>query len=373
MFNHTTKNNITIKTKNGDEFNIDKHHNIKEFINETILIYGGTGSGKTVMIKYIMDEIRDEVPMFCVFSNSEKDNNNFTEKIPKLLIYNNITIKNLENILQRQNRVMSIYKKANNKQTLMSILQKLNDAESLSKISLIENKTDEIINNLNNKQNFKTAEIMKEKRNETILKFMKDRIYCMMSKRRHVYPNSFTDNEKIAAKFVKCNPNLCIVFDDCTDELEMISKSCRVKRGDMYSGKQLIEILFYRSRHKKITNIVGIHSIVGVGPSLRKNAHEYIFCDRGTTTSFLADKKNGISKDMVLKIEQLVPIFYKTGSYNKLLVRGTFHGNEIKSIQAKKIQLRQLCSKEIWDFCEEIEKKNDGDDDENENLIKEYL
>lgn len=110
------------------KFNLDK---IAE--GSIINVIGKRGSGKSVFIEDLMLFFKNMFPVVTVVSTTDQLNNTFGKHIPAMLIHDNYSSELIENILNRQRRVIEYNKQHPTKQVNPNLLLILDDIQGTTK------------------------------------------------------------------------------------------------------------------------------------------------------------------------------------------------------------------------------------------------
>jgi len=107
FYGNENVNKMALKKISLNELNIDiirpNSESIKSNLGGTKLtIIGKPGSGKSVLIKYLLWSKRHLIPAGVVISGSEESNRFYSKMFPKLFIYDRYKKEVIENVKQRQ-------------------------------------------------------------------------------------------------------------------------------------------------------------------------------------------------------------------------------------------------------------------------------
>lgn len=244
--------------------------NHESIINRSILLFGGSNTGKTVLIRDILYNLREHVPMCHVFCPTNDYNGSYTNMIPKALIKRDLVVRELEEIVQKQRKRSELYKKVNNINILKSIAFKLDiDHKIKKKYFIMENYYEELLKK--DKDN-KYTDKLKKMHEETTIKFFKDEINKLYETNKDSV--ELTESEQNTIKYLNFNPKMVIVMDDCTSDAKQWGKST------------VLNELFYQGRHYNITTVISLHNDTALPPGIRKNAFINIFTEAQPARGF---------------------------------------------------------------------------------------
>ena len=115
-------------------------------INRSTLIFGTSSTGKTVLIRDILFNLKDQIPMCHVFCPTNDYNEAYTNMVPKTLIRKELVVSELEDLVKKQRGRSELYKKVNNLINLKNIAFKLDlDHKIKKKYFIIENYYEKIL------------------------------------------------------------------------------------------------------------------------------------------------------------------------------------------------------------------------------------
>jgi ABC-type glutathione transport system ATPase component len=109
---------------------------VKNYLDKTTLIFGGSGSGKTTMIEEIMYDARNHIPIYLVIApitSSEP----YKRKLPHSCIKEDLTKKKIIQIWERQTKITEVYKVANDLNILAQLFDMCAGYESKILVSAV--------------------------------------------------------------------------------------------------------------------------------------------------------------------------------------------------------------------------------------------
>ncbi len=267
-------NNITMASEVQQELLEEFPITYEKFLDRLTCIYGGSSSGKSVIIRNILKELQQHADEIIVICPSDPVNETYSKNglVKKPLIHYKLTAKLVETIWARQEMKAAVYARANNMAVLESLFMKLNMPEVqkiLNKAKMIKKATIDQIQ----EQYLDKAKVEKEKEiiDEKFTNFFKLIYHKHISENKEKLSDvqSLTADEKFSVKYIDFNPRLVLVLDDCTSDFtEKEIKRCAAFKE-----------LFFRGRHAKITTLIACHDDKNLESDLRKNA----FCNVFTT------------------------------------------------------------------------------------------
>lgn len=309
-------NNKNLYTNKGvkiPELNISP----KSYIDKTIVIYGPTKTGKTVITKNIMKYLSDYIDQILIISPTEPSNKSYEGFVdPPLIhykIYNSDDSKNdwkiqafnfLESIWKRQEMMASIYTNTN----------KLENLKALFKY-VVPHIKDEANQNINNvKSKLKNAKIQINKKytedgireenikkinnifTDVIIQIYKKYIYIDY---KNIWESDLTDDERYTLQYIYFNPRLLLIFDDCAAQLKP------------FFSKEIFRKLFYQNRHSYITLILCCQDDTDLPANLRKNAFINFYTEPVVCLSNFERSSNKYSKNIKQYINDIISVIFK--------------------------------------------------------------
>jgi len=261
------------------------------FFNRTTLLFGRTDSGKTTIIDEIMKLVENYIGVVFIIAQSSVtvESSDYYGKVPSISIKNNIDTEWLEEFMNRQKGIATLYRVANNIKNLKMVFDfiKTNESSDLETICL--KKAQKYIDNINQNHQLDFAQ-KKEKVTsitKTKEKYLRE-LYKKYIRQNKVYlekKSSLSQDETCCINYLDLNPNVLLVYDDCAS---MFKKWCK--------DSPIIKEVFYNGRHSYITQIISAQDDKEIDSELRKNALVSIFTTSQAASSNFGRAANGFSK-----------------------------------------------------------------------------
>lgn len=337
--------------------------NYASFLNLTTILYGPSKSGKSVLIVDILYHLRNHVPMvFCV-SPTEPQNNTFKGIIPTAAVRVNTDPETLIPFLQelwsRQEIATAMYKKATDIEILEKLYKRVRTPDTdfkLKKINAVFDKTTSEINEkleaLKSAQS--TAAVAKQRENllrerdkikEEIkkLKITFFRSAIKDHKMSLMRDPSLSDDERYSLRYLKMNPNVVIIFDDCASQIKKIQ------------GTALFKNYVYMNRHVNVTTIIAAQDDTNIDTDIRKNAFQSIFCTAQVAHGYFNRGSNDFSREERKEIESINHTIFTNADHKKLVYsRGS--EDSVKYVEATKhLDSFSVGSDAFWEYCSKVE------------------
>lgn len=338
--------------------------NVLSILNRGIILYGPTETGKTVIMKDFLYMTKGVYPIVFAFSPTNSENHTYDSIIPKPLVFEELTLKQIKEIYIRQKTTTEIYNNANNLKTLHSLFLKVSNIRSklfLDKLlnfkdkalKEAEAKCETLIEKKNKKDEIE--EVFKDK----LIKFYKQVINPNYNKLQNMELNQ---EEKFALRYRYLNPHILIIFDDALTEIMGLLKESKKDKDE------IIKNFFFKGRHAKISHWYGFQDDNRLDSEIRKNAHISIFTDKPVALSYFRRSANGFSLVEQKKAEAVINTIFsdKSPDFAKLIYcrmdKTKFYYIVADEHDDSEVQ---MCSDLVKDYCNKISAKNGNFDTSN--------
>jgi energy-coupling factor transporter ATP-binding protein EcfA2 len=337
------------------------------FLNKSIILYGSSGSGKSMIMRDILYILKDHIPNIIVIAPTNHLNKSFDDIIPSQLIFPDVTEELIQNIFKRQKTVVKLYNMVNDINKLENIYNKISQLSD----NFIKNK---IINSYNQikykyEQNDELHIVEKKIKLKELEDVHKKSLIEFYKKIINRYRNQIMNNTNIQNKFddiefkiIKCiniNPNFLLILDDCAYNANVWSKYSEIKE------------IFMNGRHHKITFMISFQDDKLLDSGLRKNAFINIFTTEIVCNAFFQRSANNFTKQEKNRLSKLSSCIFndpklKDKNYKKLVYIKDKNPN-VYYILADYIENFKFGSEYLHNLCNKVKKKNDTNE-ENFNL-----
>jgi hypothetical protein len=325
-----------------------------------------TDSGKYTIIQEIMVLLKNYISNIIVFSPTNDSNNLYTNKIRKPGIFKKISMEVLEEINDRQKKVMQISSIANDMEIMKSIFLKTADERMKSISNCINRDAARYLQLASQKHQDPSIRRAEEDKIRTMRdKSLRD-LYklCIKSHEKELKKNtSLSDVEMIAVEFSGHSPDLLIIFDDCASFFKEHQK------------EPLIMDMFYNSRHDGLTSIFSFQGDKDIPPNLRRAAHTAIFTTPACAMAHFSTSSNGYDRITKKKVEKAINRIFRQEGDLQCFRKLAYLRNETEKIQAILAdKYDDFCMGGLWvrKFLQAIEPKSLASGS-NKALIKEIL
>lgn len=295
-------------------------------IDRTTVLYGPSKTGKTVIVKNIMDITRDHIEQVIVVAPTEPSNRSYDGYVDPSLIHYRMNLPDpkekrdteqkaalrfLVAIWNRQEMMAAIYTRANNLETLASLYTRLSGKDQKvgdAYVASLERKRRRVVDNVKRQyaqepgqRDTKVKEVDDKFKKMLVLvykKFLTPAVEHLWAKK------DLSEDERYSLQYLHFNPRLLLIFDDCAADLKP------------FFSKDIMRKLFYQNRHVFITVILCCQDDSDLIPNLRKNAFISIFTEAVVCTSNFNRATNNFPKSTKEYVADIVPDVYQ--GYRKL-------------------------------------------------------
>ena len=352
----------SIFTEDGDEIPLfSKNHSY--FLNKSIILYGSSGSGKSMIMRDILYILKEHIPNILVIAPTNHLNNSYDDIIPNQLIFPDVTEELIQNIFKRQKAVVKLHNMVNDISRLETIYNKIAQQSDnfikgklISSYHQIKNKYElnDDLHIVEKKIKLKELEDLHKK---SVIEFYKkiiNRYRTQIINNKSIQSN-FDETDFNIIKCVNINPNFLLILDDCGFNANVWSKYSEIKE------------IFMNGRHHKITFMISFQDDKLLDSGLRKNAFINIFTTEIVCNAFFQRSANNFTKQEKNKLAKLANCVFndpklKDKNYKKLVYIKDKNPN-VYFMLADYIELFKFGSDHLHNLCYQVKKKEDCTDD----------
>ncbi len=361
-----------------------------------IVFYGGTNSGKSVLVKELMEFINDHVSAFFVFCPTDAANGAYSssDTIKRPFIFSDIAPPEeptvtargrkkersledratdfLNRIIKRQEKAGETYGRVRNLETLAAVYEKLHRLSAGWFASREEYEAararfagEQRVLEATRSHYARTVDSVKRRYQDDRLADELSKMAgtfddwftcfyqkCLLEWRDVIWQNvSLTEEEKFVITYIGFNPNIVLVFDDCAAEMKGVFK------------REAFRKIFYQGRHLYITAFLVCQDDTDLGPELRKGAYMSFFTQPAMLRTFVGRPGNDKALAKVLS-EGAGRVF--EGHRKMFNFRSDPRGQYWYSYTAKPPRSRRFGPDPLRDFCDTIAPKGVVVDETNE-------
>lgn len=348
------------------------------YVDKTVVIYGPTKTGKTVITKNIMKIVSSYIEQILIVAPSEPSNRSYEGFVDSPFIHYKLyrdspgdsnlrgTKKDkwkeksqefLESIWKRQEMMASIYIRANNIKTLEQLINKTSKhikEEVSAIISNIQKKEKEACKQIEiaftgGLKDEKTSEIHEKFKNIVIQVYKK---YINIEYENLWNQEDLNEDCRCSLQYLSFNPRLLLIFDDCAAQLKPFFSS------------EIFRKLFYQNRHSFITLLICCQDDTDLPANLRKNTFVSFYTEPVVCLSNFERSSNKYSKQIKEFAEEATGIVFR--GFRKLaFMREDPERNFFYHVTFEYPKKFKFGSKAIRDLCNIIENKETHMDKEN--------
>lgn len=315
---------------------------IRTFINCSTVVYGPSGSGKSVVIKSIMEVLNGEVQQIIICSPTEPSNKTYDGVVEPVYIHTTLKLPEryrqeraaergkrkpprvnqklmylefIKALWQRQSALTEVYKQTQNIELLLRVYEHLPRRA--------REHTKELITELHNTRRKALDNIRRHHANPALERELDDKFKEMLAKvlkaeiiqhREDVWEtvaglaeSEARTQELFLLRNIGLNPNLLFVMDDSSHILKALGRD-----------PEWIPY-FYQNRHVRITTVIGAQDHTDIEKSLRKNAFNSILTTDVVAVSFF--EALGMAKAQRAMVEKdIIPTVFTAGHQHRKLV-----------------------------------------------------
>lgn len=290
------------------------------FIDRTTVLYGPSKTGKTVIVKNIMEQTHGHIEQILVVAPTEPSNRSYDGFVDPSLIHYRMhlpdptdkkdtepkaALRFLETVYKRQEMMAAIYTRANRPETLSAIYHRLTETERKTGdryIASLERKRRRVVDSIR-RQFARDPGRCDAKVKEVNEKFEK---MLVLVYKKFLTPNvdrlwrkkDLTEDERYSLYYLHFNPRLLLIFDDCAAQLKP------------FFNKEVFRKLFYQNRHSFITVVICCQDDTDLPTNLRKNAFISIFTEPIVCLSNFERASNKFPKTTKQYVTEIVPDVY---------------------------------------------------------------
>jgi ABC-type dipeptide/oligopeptide/nickel transport system ATPase subunit len=312
------------------------------FLNRSTTMYGGSGTGKTTVVKHIMYLLKEHVDQIMIFCPTDCQNGAYSGSgiVPRVFIHDSVTPEILKQLWERQESLAGVYRRANNVETLARLFARMPDERYAQYIRRAIAAYERNLAEARASGPIDEDDINKiaQRRDEVLMAVYK---YAITKNRAALAKLQLSEAERFSLTFFDLNPNMMIIFDDCTEQINKMKKD------------ETIQKMFYQCRHLFLTVVFSVHDDKALGAELKKSAMNIIFTERTIADCYFGRPSNNFDKLTIKRAGNAISCAFDPTNKHQKLYYSRDAGQFYRFI-AKKHGSFRFGADLIWAFNEEI-------------------
>lgn len=345
-------------------------------VNRTTVIFGPSGTGKTIIGKHILGVVRPQIQQVLVVSPSEPSNRAYEGFVDAPLIHFGLALapepgarrkegpkqaalRFLDAIWKRQEIMASVYKKANEPRVLARLFRRIPRAarpEGIGAIAEANSRRLEVREALRRRFAAEPGRAA-DKEKEVNEKF--EAILVLLYK-KFITPyfaeiwdrDDLSEEERFSLNYLGFNPRLLLILDDCASELKAVVSSDEFKR------------FFYRGRHVMVTTVLLLQDDTDLPTNLRKNAFLSVFTDPIVARSNFDRTSNNFPRETKTFVGGVLPDVFR-GNRKLVYIRDDPRGRNFYHLEVPYPAAFRFGSPATHELCDEVKAARGAIDAEN--------
>jgi hypothetical protein len=256
----------------------------KMFLNKSTNLYGGSGTGKTVILREILSGLQSKIDDFYVFCGTlgVSDDAFFSpSNVPRHMLFSELKMPQVRQIFFLQEFRIKLAECAGDPEYLAELAEANNPG-------CLRGDLQEALARYRTAKSTVSIERVKD-----VSKRLCQQIGAIIENNLH--PERLTLEQQSVAKVIGVPvPNVGIIFDDLGGEISKLT------------GEDLVLLtnLYTKGRHFRITFFVLLQDVMFLKVALRNNGMINIFTDGTSSTRFFENKASG-GKELALKAKRV--------------------------------------------------------------------
>jgi hypothetical protein len=286
-------------------------------LNRTTVIYGPSGTGKTVIAKHLLRVLKEKIPQCLVVSPSEPSNHSYDGIVDPPFIHYRLGLPSAKpmsaqkagleffnEIWKRQTFLTELYTKANRIAPLEALFRRLPKSSKRRGVAALK-----AADALRRKALAGVAAsgappgLADDKSKKINEKYEQMRVLIYKTYITPEYTRlwdlgDLSADERLSLNYIGLNPNFLLVLDDCAADLKPFFRASEFTR------------YFYQARHAAITLILIAQDDTDLPPNLRKNVFLSIFTDPISCRSNFDRPSNGFTRETRGLVGEMLPLVF---------------------------------------------------------------
>jgi len=329
--------------------------NASIFKDKLTILFGPSESGKSTILDEILFYLKEDIPIAMAIVPTDAVNGGLSKRLGKPIVHTDFNKMLMENLFNRQGKVMQIYNKVNN----INVQRKLFNKFATSRERKYEQYVLQEYKYAVQKINAASYEKSFKVRTKRSLEYHKDeRLSLLYTTTIRIKRNRYAENmemlklskeDAMIMKFLDFNPRILLVLDDCAAGIKKWSKDEKIRK------------VFFEGRHFKITSIYTFQDDKTLDSELRKQAFVNVFTTPQVANAYFERKANSFTKEQRLRARAAINVvFDKDIPYRKLVYirkEDAFYHNQSEMYGDKEFVFG---CKAYWEFINRVSNQEEN-------------
>lgn len=283
-------------------------------VDKSIIVVGGTGTGKTTIAMDILYQYKDVIPNVVVITPQTTAEKFYEGLVPSKCIKHDLTKEMLQLMWQRQEDIAMMYNTANRMENLKSLFECSPCPTCQRLIFATIKRAQETIESIQASKHLNFVEknvqirTIQDLRNAKLIEYYK---LGITRQRDKLATFALTDLQRITLNAYDINPRFLLIVDDCTEKIDKWMKL--FKKED----ENIFESIAFRGRHIYFTLLFMAHDDKFFTPDLRKGALITIYTSSQSLITAVGRQASGYSSNDKKLVQKISPHIYLTDDPRK--------------------------------------------------------
>jgi hypothetical protein len=327
--------------------------NTNYFLNRLTICWGGTGCGKSTIIRDIVASLSDKIPIGIACCPTAQMSGDYDGLFPPQCIHDDVTKDLMQRIFQRQTNIIAMYDLVHDPSSIEPLYRKVANDESKSKLDRLAGIYNKGCNDIRTSCDETELEItLKELRAKYDKKKTKIMRNVIIENTDNLLSRNLTNMQRTIVKNMMIVPEMLLLIDDCAASAKEWAAFTETKQ------------MFFQSRHYRLTVFLAFQEITILPPPLRMNSHINIFTSEKILNSYVSKASTGISTDERKRLSRIAMTIFAPSenkskpNYKKLVLFSQIIKCE-HSVQyiIASIKRKRFGSTPLWRLCDEVKKE----------------
>lgn len=346
------------------------------FLDRTIINYGPTRTGKTVITKHIMKVLNGHIDQVVVVSPTEPTNRSYEGFVDPACIHTRLyladpanpkkddgpkgAIRFIRALWDRQQAMAATHARANRPEVLAQLFRRLPSStrgEAQRRIDTIDKERERVVSLV--RRQFKGDQGRSDGKEKEVNAKFKKMLTLIYKKYITIFYEELWERADLSADeqwsltYLSFNPRILLILDDCAAELKPLFKH------------EVFRLLFYQNRHCHITVILCCQDDTDLPTNLRKNAFLSFFTEGVVCQTNFNRSSNSFPKPTKELVADISASLF-TDRFRKLAyVRDDERRQHFYYVKFPEHPLFRFGSEAFRQLCDNVQTTEDAMDTEN--------